>query len=92
MQRLNHPPQSLAEKWAALPEAAHIGIYCGAAAAGILILVALGFVCLRQRRKGRLEHALDDARYNNERNEMENYQSDWKQTEWKSNGYYQVHG
>lgn len=84
--------KTLAQKWAALPEGAHIGVYVGAAAAGVLIFVALGLCCLRQRRKGRLEHALDDARFNNERTEMMNYQSDWKQSEWKHGGYSQVHG
>lgn len=80
----------MADKWNALGTGAHIGVYCGAAAAGALIFVALGLFCLRQRRKGRLEHALDDTRYTNERTEMENYQNDWKQTEWKHNGYHQV--
>ncbi|CAL5866268.1 uncharacterized protein PFLUO_LOCUS475 [Penicillium psychrofluorescens] len=90
--RIAHPPESLSEKWDDLPEGAHIGVYCGAAAAGALVVVAVGLYCLKQRRRGRLEHALDDARYNTERNEMETYQNDWKQTEWSStsirhNGY-----
>jgi hypothetical protein len=45
---------------------------------------------LRQRRKGRLENALDDSRYATERTEMENYQNDWKQSEWKHSGYSKV--
>lgn len=90
MTRLNNPPESLSQKWNDLGTGAHVGVYIGAAAAGALIFVGLGLWCLRQRRKGRLEHALDDARYTNERTEMENYQNDWKQTEWKHNGYHQV--
>lgn len=91
LNELNKPPaQSLAQKWASLSQGAHIGIYCGAAAAGVLAIVAVALFCMRQRRKGRLEHALDDARYNTERNEMNNYQSDWKQSEWRNSGYRQV--
>ncbi|GLI75473.1 hypothetical protein PoHVEF18_003727 [Penicillium ochrochloron] len=91
LDELNKPPaKSLAEKWADLGNGAHIGIYAGAAAAGVLAIVALALVCLRQRRKGRLEHALDDSRYATERTEMQNFQNDWKQSEWKHGGYSKV--
>lgn len=84
------PAKSLAQKWADLGNGAHIGIYCGCAAAGVLSIVATVLLCLRQRRKGRLEHALDDARYTNERSEMNDYQNNWRQSEWKHGGYHQV--
>lgn len=91
MNELNKPaPKSLAEKWAELPTGAHIGVYAGAAGVGAVAIVALAITCLRQRRKGRLEHALDDSRYAAERTEMENFQNDWKQSEWKHNGYSKV--
>ncbi|KAJ5115064.1 hypothetical protein NUU61_000823 [Penicillium alfredii] len=84
------PPKSMSEKWEELGEGAHIGIYCGAAAGGILGIAAFVIFFLRQRRKGRLEYALDDARHATERADAENYQNDWKQTEWKNRGYQQV--
>ncbi|OGE49639.1 hypothetical protein PENARI_c020G07007 [Penicillium arizonense] len=88
---LNKPPaKSLAEKWDDLGQGAHIGIYCGAAGAGVLAIAAFLIFCLRQRRKGRLEHALDDSRYAENRTEMQNFQNDWKQSEWKHGGYQQV--
>ncbi|KAJ5153070.1 extracellular glycosidase [Penicillium canariense] len=91
LEELNKAPaKSLAEKWDDLGNTAHIGIYSGAAAAGVLAIVALGLCCMRQRRKGRLEHALDDSRHAAERTEMQNFQNDWKQTEWKHNGYSKV--
>ncbi|KAJ5692455.1 hypothetical protein N7462_001878 [Penicillium macrosclerotiorum] len=92
LNELNKPPaKSLAEKWDDLGEGAHIGIYCGAAAAGVLAIAGFLIWCLRQRRKGRLEHALDNSRYAEERTEMQNYQNDWKQTEFKNSGYSKVH-
>lgn len=95
MEAIKHPPQSISEKWDNLGEGAHIGVYIGAAAAGALIIMAFVLFCIRQRRKGRLEHALGETRYNDERTEMESYQHDWKQSEWRQtewghNGYRQV--
>ncbi|KAH8426869.1 glycoside hydrolase family 16 protein [Aspergillus melleus] len=83
------PPKSTAEKWAELPMAARVGIYCGAAAAGIILIVAFVFFFIKQRKRGRLEHALDDAKWNNNRTEMTNFQSDWKTTEFRNKGGYQ---
>ncbi|KAF7716983.1 Mannosyl-oligosaccharide alpha-1,3-glucosidase [Penicillium ucsense] len=84
------PPKSLSEKWADLPQATHIGVYAAAGAVGGLLILVLGFCCIRQRRQGRLEHALADSKWNAERTEMANFQSDWKQTEWKHGGYSKV--
>ncbi|KAL3482407.1 concanavalin A-like lectin/glucanase domain-containing protein [Aspergillus californicus] len=88
VEQINKPKaKSLSEKWNDLPSGAKIGVYVGAAAAGAIIL-ALGVFCfIRQRKKGRLEHALDDAKWNTERNEMGDFQSNWKQSEWKNGGY-----
>ena len=69
--------------------AARVGIYCGAAAAGIILIVAFVFFFIKQRKRGRLEHALDDAKWNNNRTEMTNFQSDWKTTEFRNKGGYQ---
>ena len=90
---LNKPePKSLSEKWDDLGEGAHIGVYVGAAAAGAIGIAALLFFCLRQRRKGRLENALGNTPVPLNRDEMQNFQKDWRQSEWKLNGgYQQVH-
>lgn len=91
MNELNKaPPKSTAEKWADLGEGAHIGIYCGAAAAGVLAIAAFLIFCLRQRRKGRLEHALDNNQYAENRVETQNIQNDWRASEFKNGGYKQV--
>lgn len=84
------PAETLAQKWDNLGEGAHVGVYVGAGVAGAAMVGAFAFWCLRQRRKGRLEHALDDTRYNDQRSEAANYQNDWKQTEWRNSGYRQV--
>ncbi|KAL2835020.1 concanavalin A-like lectin/glucanase domain-containing protein [Aspergillus cavernicola] len=81
------PPKSLADKWNDLPSGAKIGVYAGSAAAGAILLALLAFFVIRQRKKGRLEHALDDAKWANERTEMNDFQSNWKQSEWKHGGY-----
>jgi hypothetical protein len=84
------PPKSLADKWNELPSGAKIGVYCGAAAAGAILIALFIFFFIRQRKKGRLENALDDAKWNTERNEMNNFQTNWKQSEWKHGGYQPV--
>ncbi|KKK15791.1 hypothetical protein P175DRAFT_0526505 [Aspergillus ochraceoroseus IBT 24754] len=84
------PPKSLAEKWAELPTGAKVGVSCGAAAAGILLIVGFILFFINQRKKGRLEHALDDAKWTTERTEMNNFQTDWKQSEWNHKGYQPV--
>ncbi|KAE8369521.1 concanavalin A-like lectin/glucanase domain-containing protein [Aspergillus caelatus] len=84
------PEKSLAEKWADLPTAAHIGVYCGAAAAGVLLIAGAAIYFIRQRKKGRLEYALDDAKWNTERNDMNNLQTTWKASEWGNKGYQPV--
>ncbi|RFU35254.1 hypothetical protein B7463_g1087, partial [Scytalidium lignicola] len=63
------PPLSAAEKWAKVPQSTKTGIYAGAGAAGAILLGALMFVCFRQRKKGRLEHAAYTAQVEKERQE-----------------------
>lgn len=84
------PPKSIAEKWDGLSTGAKAGIGIGAGAGGAVAIAAFVLYCVRQRRKGRLEHALDDTRYNSDRTEMGNFQSDWTQSEFKNKGYQQV--
>lgn len=84
------PPETLAQKWEKLGTGAHVGVFVGAAAVGVMAIGAFLFFCLRQRSKGRLEHALDDTRYNEQRTEAQTVQNDWKQSEWRNSGYRQV--
>lgn len=91
LQELNKPPpESLAQKWANLPSTTRIGILAGVGSFGALAVISFFWFCLRQRKKGRLEHALEDAKYNAERTEMLNYQSSWKQSEFRHGGYTKV--
>ncbi|KAJ5634261.1 hypothetical protein N7528_002103 [Penicillium herquei] len=76
------PAKTLAEKWADLGEGAHIGIYCGAAAAGGILVAAFSWWCIRQRRQGRLQRALDDASNGQELKNLEQYQAQWGQANW----------
>lgn len=49
------PTPSLSEKWAALPQAARIGVYAGGAALAALAILAVLFYFFRQRRRGARE-------------------------------------
>ncbi|KAF9892974.1 hypothetical protein FE257_000566 [Aspergillus nanangensis] len=90
VEEINKPPEkSLSEKWDEIPNGGKIGVYVGAAAVGAMLIALFIFFCIRKRRQGRLEHALGDAQYNTERTEMNNFQSDWKQSEWNHKGGYQ---
>lgn len=91
LQELNKPPpESLSQKWANLPSGTRIGIIAGGSGAGALAIIAFFWFCLHQRKKGRLEHALEDAKFNAERAEMLNYQNSWKQSEFRHGGYTKV--
>ena len=81
------PPKSMSEKWHDMPTGAKAGVGIGAGAGGCVLLALLVLFFVRQRRKGRLEHALDDTKYNEDRTEMSNFQSDWKQSEFGHKGY-----
>lgn len=76
------PSPSLLQKFNALPAAVRIGIYCGAAGLVLLLICIFLFFCVSQRKKGRLEHALEEAKFNSQRTEMLNYQKDWKESSW----------
>jgi hypothetical protein len=69
----------LAQKWAALPQPAKAGIYAGAAGALGVILVIMVFCCIKQRRVGRKEQGIHEAKLNQERTEMMNMQAEWRQ-------------
>lgn len=57
----------MAQKFAALPQTTKIAIYGGAGAAGALLLSALLFACIRQRRAGRREREAYNAKVEQDR-------------------------
>ncbi|KAL4982243.1 concanavalin A-like lectin/glucanase domain-containing protein [Aspergillus falconensis] len=76
------PSKSLSEKWDELPTAAHIGVYCGAAVAGALVIAGFVLYCLRKRRQGRLERALAEESQNSSSTEMNTLKKQWRQSDW----------
>ncbi|KNG91591.1 transglycosidase, GH16 family, partial [Aspergillus nomiae NRRL 13137] len=85
------PTKTLAQKWDDLGKAAHIGVYCGAAAAGALVVAAFAMWCVRQRRKGRLERGLaEDPPTTSKPIVMEDYKKRWRQSDWAHRGYQAV--
>lgn len=84
------PAKTLAQKWNDLGEGAHIGVYCGAAAAGGLLVALFSWWCIKQRRQGRLARGLNDANHGEELASMEKSQSQWGQTRWGRQSYQPV--
>jgi hypothetical protein len=88
------PSLSTAQKFAALPDTTKIGIYSGSAAAGVILLSALIFTCIRQRRKGAAERTAYNAQVEKEREEAFKDQMElrekglggWNESEVKSQG------
>ena len=70
------PPKSIAEKWAELSSGAKIGIYCGAGTGAALILVALIFYCIKQRRRGAKEAKIAAEQAEAERLELERFKKE----------------
>ncbi|KAJ5781280.1 hypothetical protein N7457_006440 [Penicillium paradoxum] len=83
------PSKSLHEKWNDLGRGAHIGVYIGAAVAGLLLIAGALFYCLKQRKNGRLQRALDDGQYNAELTTLEESKMRWRQSELRTKGAYQ---
>ncbi|RAL02580.1 glycoside hydrolase family 16 protein [Aspergillus ibericus CBS 121593] len=87
------PAKTLAQKWADLGTAAHIGVYCGAAAFAAIAIAGFVFYCLRQRRQGRLERALGEGQPQApDPTEMETYKKQWRQSDWATRRGYQAVG
>jgi hypothetical protein len=59
----------MAQKFQALPQTTKLAIYGGSGAAGALLLAAILFSCIRQRRKGRKERDAYNAKVEQEREE-----------------------
>ncbi|KAJ5523320.1 hypothetical protein N7513_012864 [Penicillium frequentans] len=84
------PAKTLAQKWNDLGEGAHIGVYCGAAAAGGLLIALFSWWCIRQRQQGRLARALNDGNHGEELASMEKSQNQWAQSRWGRQSYQPV--
>ncbi|GCB27669.1 probable extracellular glycosidase ARB_03382 [Aspergillus awamori] len=88
------PAKSLSQKWDDLGTAAHIGVYCGAAAFAALCIAGFVLYFLRQRRQGRLERALGEGQGGAavDPTEMETYKKQWRQSDWTTRRGYQAVG
>ncbi|KAJ5386210.1 hypothetical protein N7509_008751 [Penicillium cosmopolitanum] len=84
------PAETLSQKWDDLGNGAHIGVYCGAAAAGLIIFAAFGWWCRRQRQKGRLQRGLDNGQRSEELDEMNSMKNKWRSSQWGQTSYQQV--
>ncbi|KAL2003274.1 hypothetical protein VTN02DRAFT_4484 [Thermoascus thermophilus] len=88
-QELNKPPpKPLSQRWKELPRGAKIAIYCVIAGVCASALGLLTFCCIKQRRLGRKEYSAEATKYDSERTEMLNWQTEWK----KKGGYQPVNG
>ncbi|KAG0154485.1 Concanavalin A-like lectin/glucanase, subgroup [Penicillium digitatum] len=83
------PPMSLSQKWDGLGQGAHIGVYCVVGIAGAVLLGLCTFCCLKQRRSGRLQRALNDGEYSAELTTLEQSKLRWRQSELRRKGSYQ---
>lgn len=63
------PTLSMAQKWQALPQTTKIAVYGGSGGAAALLIAALTFTCIRQRRAGRKERDDYNAKIEKEREE-----------------------
>ncbi|PYI34957.1 concanavalin A-like lectin/glucanase [Aspergillus indologenus CBS 114.80] len=85
------PKKTLAQKWADLPTAAHVGVYCAAAVVAAAAVAAFVLYCIRQRRQGRLERALAASPPSPvQSTQMDTYKTQWRQSEWGRRGYRNV--
>jgi hypothetical protein len=60
-------------RWAALPQGAKIGIIAGSLGLFAVLLLLMGFCCIKQRRAGRKEHAALLAEEQKEAAELQEY-------------------
>ncbi|KUJ06642.1 uncharacterized protein LY89DRAFT_726321 [Mollisia scopiformis] len=63
------PTLSMAQKWQALPQTTKIAVYAGSGGAAAILIAALTFTCIRQRRAGRKERDDYNAKVEKEREE-----------------------
>ena len=66
-------PHGVVNRWEALPQAAKIGIIAGSAGVFVVLLLLMGFCCIKQRRAGRKEHAALLAQEQKDQAELQEY-------------------
>jgi len=84
------PALSIAQKFAALSPGAKIAVYCSGGGAAALVLSALLFVCIRQRRAGRKERDAYNAKVEKEREDAYRDQMELREKGlggWDKNAY-----
>lgn len=84
------PSLSVAQKFANLSQGAKIAVYCGGGAAAALLLSALIFTCIRQRRAGRRERDAYNAIIEKQREETYREQMELREKGlggWDKNAY-----
>jgi len=84
------PTLSTAEKFKALPKTTKLAVYAGSGAAGAIILAALLFYCIRQRRTGGLERDAYNANVEKAREEIYKDQMELKEKGY--GGWNNAHG
>ncbi|OJD13632.1 hypothetical protein ACJ73_09182 [Blastomyces percursus] len=77
------PPKSLGQKWRELPSGAKIAVYASAGGVAVVAFLVLIFCCVKQRRAGRREHALQESRFTSEQNDMITMQTRWKKGQYQ---------
>lgn len=76
--------QSAEQKWNGLSTTAKIGIAAGVGGGFVIALIAFVFYCIKQRRAGRREKALEDQEWEKQQSELVQYRHQMKR------GYYAV--
>ncbi|KAI9675875.1 MAG: hypothetical protein M1822_008884 [Bathelium mastoideum] len=72
-ERVLHPPKSLTQHVLSLSHAAKVGIAIGAIAVAAVLLLALAFCCIVQRRKGAKEKWYADREFETTKREQEEF-------------------
>lgn len=67
------PEKSMADKWNELPSTAKTAIYASAAGLGTVIVAFAIFYCIRQRRHGSRQAKIAEAKYQEERLELDRF-------------------
>lgn len=78
-------PHGVKNRWLALSKTARIAIICGVVGGVVIMLLAIAFCCIRQRRAGRREFAAFQAEQNKEAADLLHHRQEWASTHQSSN-------
>jgi len=67
------PEPSISEKFEALPPTSKTAVYASAGGVGAIVVAAILFYCIRQRRRGSRENKIAEAKAEEERRELEGF-------------------